>query len=445
MPGSQAPPDPKSLAALHAEHVAGLEAGYAAALARAGVDGVVIHSGTPKRKSLFDDQDHPLRPTPHFQHWLPLATARSALLIRPGARPLLLWNNALDFWEAPPVPELDHFWGAFEVREGVGPDRTAGELGSPGRLAFVGEDLRDAAAWGIAPEFHNPPGLLADLDRLRTTKSRYEQVCIAEANRRAAQGHAVVLEAFRAGDHSELELHLLYLRATGQDDPETPYKNIVALGAHAATLHHVSYGRDRTGAQSLLLDAGARFLGYDSDITRTAVKGRGEAAAVFAELVHRMDALQRAVCREVHPGRPFEELHDLSHRLLAPVLRELGLVQGSDEELVDLGITRRFLPHGLGHSLGLQTHDVGCAQVRPRPENPFLRNTSTVAPGQVFTIEPGCYFIAPLLEELRLEPAGTRVDWRLVDQLRAFGGVRVEDDLVVEAAGVRNLTRAHLA
>ena len=76
-------------------------------------------------------------------------------------------------------------------------------------------------------------------------------------------GHKAVLEAFRAGNASELDLHLLYLRATAQDNPETPYKNIVALNAHAATLHHVTYTKHPSGAaaQSLLVDAGATTRG----------------------------------------------------------------------------------------------------------------------------------------------------------------------------------------
>jgi Xaa-Pro dipeptidase len=88
--------------------------------------------------------------------------------------------------------------------------------------------------------------------------------------------------------------------------------------------------------------------------------------------------------------------------------------------------------------LGLQCHDVGCALRPPRADNPFLRNTSQVAEGQVFTIEPGLYFIEALLAPLR---GSAEIDWKLVDALAALGGVRIEDDLVVRATGIRNLTR----
>jgi Xaa-Pro dipeptidase len=91
----------------------------------------------------------------------------------------------------------------------------------------------------------------------------------------------------------------------------------------------------------------------------------------------------------------------------------------------------------------LHCHDVGCALVRPQPSNPFLRNTSTIVAGQCFTIEPGVYFIEPLLAPLREGPQAAGVDWALVGELRKFGGVRIEDDLIVVGGEqiTRNLTR----
>jgi Xaa-Pro dipeptidase len=84
---------------------------------------------------------------------------------------------------------------------------------------------------------------------------------------------------------------------------------------------------------------------------------------------------------------------------------------------------------------------VGCALVKPRADNPFLRNTRTIALRQCFTIEPGVYFIEQLLAPVRAGPDAHAVDWRLVEQLAPFGGVRIEDDLVVGGQAPRNLTR----
>lgn len=417
------------LAALHRAHVGRLLQGTSAALEKSGFSGLLIHSGTPLKRTEADDQYWPLRITPHFHHWLPLSEAGCALVIEPGRKPHLYRPAEQSFWEAPAPPESEHFWGSFEV-----------SAGSPvvprGRVAFVGDDLRAAAALGL--EAVNPRELLVLLDELRVRKTPYEVECLAEANRRAARGHEELRRLFRDGDHSELELHLAFLGATRQDDSETPYKNIVALDSHAATLHHIAYRKRAQPAQSLLVDAGAGFAGYGADITRTWVKGNGATAASFAQLVAGVEAMQQRLCQGVRKGLAYEALHDESHRQVAGILREVGVSRLPADELVSRGITRAFYPHGLGHALGLQTHDVGCALRPPRKENPFLRNTRDIEPDQVFTIEPGIYFIPALLEPLR---ASADLDWKLVDALAALGGVRIEDDVVVTDDGVRNLTR----
>src|SRR5882724_2599081 len=414
---------------LHRKHIEAVSRGVGAALDKTGFAALVVHSGTPQKRTDADDQYWPLRPTPHFQHWLPLAEPGCLLIAVPGRRPVLVRPPVQSFWEAPPAPESDHFWGSFEVVETV-PQLPAG------RVAFVGDDASAAAGLKIAEV--NPPELLRALDALRVRKTPYEVACLAKATRRAAPGHGELRQLFRGADRSELELHLAFLGSTRQDDAETPYKNIVALGKHAATLHHVSYAKRALPAQSLLVDAGACFAGYCSDITRTWVKGGGAAASAFAQLISGMEAMQQRLCAQVRVGMPYEQLHDESHRQVAGILRQVGISRLPEDELVSRGITRAFYPHGLGHSLGLQCHDVGCALRPPRCDNPFLRNTSDIAPRQVFTIEPGLYFIEALLAPLRNSPD---IDWKLVEALSAFGGIRIEDDVVVQDQGIRNLTR----
>jgi Xaa-Pro dipeptidase len=419
---------------LYLDHVADLEGRFARLLPEHGLDALVLASGTPAKRSRFDDQYWPLRPCPHFVHWLPLAEADCSLVVRPGRRPTLLRAATPSFWEKPTPPETTAFERTFDVVALRDPEDAKKYYGE-GRVAVVGE------------AHHPPPELVRALDALRTTKTPYEVACLAEANRRARAGHEALRGAFRSGEaSSELDLHLLYLAATAQDDWETPYKNIVALGENAATLHHVAYGRTpRTrAAESLLVDAGAMCRGYGADITRTWTNGAGAVASAFAHLVAGVDALQQRLCAAIAVGMPYEQLHDESHRQVGALLREAGVVRGSADEAVARGVTRAFYPHGLGHSLGLQTHDVGCALRPPRADNPFLRNTSDVAVGQVFTIEPGIYFIEALLGPLRAKPEGTLVDWGAVAALAPLGGVRIEDDVVVTQAGIRNLTREQL-
>lgn len=434
--------DTPQLDLLYRAHVQDLAQRYGRVLEDTGWDAIAVHSGSLRKRSDFDDQTWPLRPVPHWQHWLPLAEPDGLLVVRAGARPKLVRSTARSFWENPPAPETEAFADLFDVTAVLDPDQARTHLGQ-GRVAFVGESASLAGAWGVDAA---PPGLLAALDALRVIKTPYEVECLAEANRRARPGHAALRDAFGAGDASELDLHLLYLQVTAQDDWETPYKNIVALGPHAATLHHVAYGRRGSSreAESLLVDAGATCRGYGADVTRTWVRGRGEAATLFGRLLAGVEAMQQRLCGAVRLGLPYEQLHDDAHVQVAAILRDAGVLRVSLDEAVATGLTRAFFPHGLGHSLGLQTHDVGCALRRPRADNPFLRNTTDIATGQVFTIEPGIYFIDDLLAPLRASGRGAAaVNWAAVDVLSALGGVRIEDDVHVVggSAVIRNLTR----
>ena len=125
----------------------------------------------------------------------------------------------------------------------------------------------------------------------------------------------------------------------------------------------------------------------------------------------------------------FVSLNERAHQLLAEVLAEHGITRGAADETYERGITRAFLPHGLGHLLGLQVHDAGGrleapggAERDPPAEHPFLRLTRTLEPGFVVTIEPGLYFIPALLENLRQGAAAKSVDWDRVAQWLPYGG-----------------------
>jgi Xaa-Pro dipeptidase len=425
------------LAPLYAAHVKHLIQTQSAAMAATGVEVLVLHAGSPALKDRFDDQHHPLRPTPAFAHWAPVAEPDALVILREGARPTLVRPRIDDFWEGPPAPPPDWVLAQFEV---VTVDATRIEQQIPkGRRAVISSA---PPSWAQPTEI-NPPAVLAALEETRTRKTEYERECLAEASRRAARGHARAADEFAQHDISELALHLAYLDASHQDATDTPYQNIVALGEHAAVLHFVSYGKRAPGRenQSLLVDAGASYLGYGSDITRTHVRGRGAGADLFRALVGAVDRFQQELIRRIRPGIPFEQLHDQSHELLAAALVEVKIGKGSPEALVARGVTRALYPHGLGHSLGIQVHDVGMKRTAPRADNPFLRNTSTITEGQVFTIEPGCYVIDPLLAPLRADDRKDLLDWAAIDAIRPFGGVRIEDDVAVVAGGVRDFTR----
>lgn len=429
---------PASLSERYRAHIKTLTKHAHTALEQTGYDGVVIHSGRLVAKSSFDDQDWPFRPVPEFEHWAKVDWPDAVVFVSRGEKAKLVAVRKESFWERIDEPNWLLLECGVEVVEVASFDETKSLLPA-GRLAFVGHDAVAAEALGI--EDVNPTALVELLHDRRTIKTDYEIACMAEASNRAVRGHVAAREAFEAGETSELAIHLAYLGGSGQDDAQTPYKNIVALNDAAAVLHHIHY-RTVDTPRSLLIDAGAAFRGYASDITRTYAAAD---ATEFAELIARMESLQAKIIDRIEVDVPFEDLHDAAHEMMGSLLVEAGLFEGSAEAAVEGGVTRKLFPHGLGHSIGVQVHDVGMRKTESKPENPFLRNTSTMTAGQVVTIEPGLYFIDSFLAQLREAPVGRDVRWDRVEALAPFGGIRIEDNVVIEKRGVRNLTREAFA
>ena len=211
-------------------------------------------------------------------------------------------------------------------------------------------------------------------------------------------------------------------------------------------LHYQHYDRTPPADDhGFLIDAGAAHLGYGSDISRT---WSGRDAAAFAELIAALDEQQQALIESIRPGLNYLDLHLAMHRRIAELLNRFELVRCSAEAAYELGLSRTFMPHGLGHLLGVQTHDVGGWQTTPEGgETPppdahaTLRLTRTIEAGMVFTIEPGLYFIPMLLSRLRQEPNAREVNWPQVEAMTPCGGARIEDNVLVTEGGARNLTR----
>ena len=426
----------------YAQHLAELQRRSEDALARSGYDALAIASGIEKY-AFLDDRPYLFQPNPHFKHWLPLtAHPHSWLLIRPGHKPRLVYYQPDDYWHVPPSDPSGEWVAHFEIIVISEPAQARQHLQVDGRLAVIGE--ADAALDGLQP--NNPEVLLNLLHYQRACKTGHELEQMRAASRRAAPAHIAARQAFLAGA-SELEIHRAYLVACGHTDRDLPYTNIVALNEHGAVLHY-QYQDAVAPAQSraLLIDAGAQVNGYASDITRTWSAGGHDE---FDALLAAMEREQLGLVDEVRMGVDYRDIHLSAHRRTARVLRELGIVAMSEEAMLAERITATFFPHGIGHLLGLQVHDIGgfmadeSGTPAPKPEgHPYLRLTRTLAPGMVVTIEPGLYFIPTLLNKLRATPQGAAVNWPLVERLARFGGVRIEDDVVCRAEGApENLTR----
>lgn len=428
------------LSSLYAQHVATLRQRADKALALGGFDHLLIAASTPVRIFL-DDRDYPFIANPHFRHWLPLTdTPGSWVVYTPGARPKLIFVQPRDYWHVVPAAPSGYWVEQFEIVI-VRTNAEAVALLPKGKRAVIAPECPSIE--GV--EANNPEAVVNYLHWHRSYKTPYELALMREASRIGTRAHRAAEKAFRAGE-SEFGIQMAYLDAAQQTEAELPYSNIVCLNEHSAVLHYTNF--DRTAPKqirSFLIDAGASKSGYASDITRTyAAAGHQE----FQALIDSMERAQQGFAAMVKPGQSYPKLHIHAHHVLAEVLREHGIVRMSAESAVQSGVTSAFFPHGLGHPIGLQVHDVAGFQVDesggfiPRPEgHPYLRMTRVLEPGMVVTIEPGLYFIDMLLEELRGKTVAGDIDWNRVDAFRPYGGIRIEDDVVCTTGEAENLTR----
>lgn len=429
------PSDPR-LADHHRDHLRTVLARYQGALAREGLGGVVIFAGEPQGHFL-DDTNASWKPNPHFSLFAPLPDAAgSAVLIPESGAPELLHLQADDFWHAPPrSPEGS--WLEVLPATLVTSERERNQHIAAWTARCAGPTVT------LGPGHPDPTAFRHRVDFARAEKTPYELACLRAANARAVRGHRAVAEGFSAED-SEFELHLRYLAATGHEDHELPYTNIIGLNERGAILHYHHRTRDRGPSRSLLIDAGANAGGYAADVTRTYAREPG----AFQNLIDAMDALQQAIVARLAPGVPWASLQDATMEALAEVLVESGIAQASKDALLENGVPERFMPHGLGHLLGIQVHDAGGqlanaegALTPPPPKHPALRLTRTLTPEMVVTVEPGLYFIPSFLKTLWEGRERELLNWPLIETLIPFGGIRIEDNVRITPEGRENLTR----
>jgi len=429
-------------------HLESLQARFSVALKVASLEAVLVHSGL-LLPAFRDDQTYPFRPQAWYSIWGPLPPAPECFIyVKPGTTPKLLICAPADFWYQQASEPLGEWTGYFEIQ--VVPSLAAARAALPqdlSRVALIGEFDAQIAGWGLAGQ--NPEKLLLALDFTRAVKTPYELSMLRRANRLGARGHIAAAAAFAAGA-SEYGIHQAFVTAIGLREQELPYNAIVAINEAGSVLHYQNLRRNPPAAHhSLLIDAGAQWHGYASDITRTiAAAGNAVASREFAALIAAMEQAQQGLCAQVRAGVDWPSIHLAAHRAVAAVLRESDLIDCSADEAVASGLSGVFMPHGIGHLLGLQVHDVGGLQrtaaggeiARPAG-HPYLRLTRRLEPGFVVTMEPGLYFIDQLLSQARAQACGAHINWPRVEQLRRFGGIRIEDDLAVTASGCENLTR----
>ena len=293
-------------------------------------------------------------------------------------------------------------------------------------LSVDTESLEDAITYcrAIKTDF--------ELDKLRTA---------AKVNNEA---HLAAMEALKPGmyEHEMKAVFDYHQQKNGllQD----AYSGIHAGGKNSAILHYTENNKQIGDGDLYLVDAGYEYKGYASDVTRTYPangKFTGDQAAIYQTVLTALND----VIELVKPGVKMEDLHLAAAKIIMHGLKDIGLVKGSVDELMEQNIFALFFPHGLGHFLGLDTHDVGGypkgVDRIDRPGIRFLRVRRELQPGMVITVEPGLYFIPALLKPaLEDEKTAKFLNGDKLERFFDFGGVRIEDNLIITEDGYENMT-----
>ena len=288
----------------------------------------------------------------------------------------------------------------------------------------------------------------------RVIKTAREIELLRYVNDASSEAHMEVMRRARPGMR-EFQLESLFKHWTyfHYGCRLQAYTSICGCGPNGATLHYGHAGAPNDGAVidggMCLLDMGGEYHCYDADIT-CSFPANGKFTEPQRFIYETVQNCQERVMAAMRPGVAWIDMHTLSYRVILERFVERGILQGSIDAMLDkqVNLAARLMPHGLGHLIGLDTHDVGGIpwgkeQSRPRELGyKSLRCLKILEPGMVVTVEPGCYFIDFLIEELCTSEtfAPFIKDKAALIQFKGSGGVRLEDCVLVTESGIENLT-----
>jgi len=267
-------------------------------------------------------------------------------------------------------------------------------------------------------KFQAPDEIIAldhTLHEMRLFKSRTEITTMRKAARVAATAHQRAMQVCKPG-MNEADIHAELLHTFTSHQCEISYIPIVGGGANACVLHYISNRAPLNDGDLLLIDAGAEYDGYASDITRT-FPVNGKFSGPQRDLYEVVLAAQTKAIDAVREGNPWEHVHETAVHVATEGMIDLGILKGGLEEALEEEHFKDFYVHNTGHWLGLDVHDVG--------EYEIDGHSRVLEPGMVFTVEPGIYI-----------PANTAT----VDETWRGLGIRIEDDVVVTRAEADILT-----
>jgi Xaa-Pro aminopeptidase len=337
-----------------------------------------------------------------------------------------------------PVTVEGRLWSGAVDDNGDGPttDRLPQWLAarSSRTVAWLGTPPSDQAA-----DAELTQDLRFGLSAVRRPKDEIELERMRVANEATVAAFKAALPLLREGV-SEREVQVeLEAEAFRHGAEAMGYDTIIGGGTNSAVLHFAPSARRFGAGDLVLIDAGAQHRGYTSDVTRTYPVG-GALTTVQREVHTIVHNALLAATERCRPGVEWRDIHLAAALTIAEGLTAMGVLKGDPTALVESGATWLFFPHGVGHLVGLGVRDAGGTPLRerrndPRPY-PNLRIDLPLETGYVVTVEPGVYFVPAILDD----PENRRrhhdtVNWDAVDALAGFGGVRIENDVLITSDG----------
>ncbi|XP_044520121.1 xaa-Pro dipeptidase [Gracilinanus agilis] len=312
-----------------------------------------------------------------------------------------------------------------------------------------GSICREASFEGISQFKVNNTLLHPEIVECRVIKTDMELEVLRYTNKVSSDAHREVMKAVKVGmkeyEMESLFEHYCYSRGGMR---HTSYTCICGSGENAAILHygHAGAPNDKTiqDGDLCLFDMGGEYYCFSSDITCTFPangKFTPDQKAIYEAVLRSC----RAVMNAIKPGVSWPDMHRLADRVHLEELTRIGILTGNVDDMAKVHLGAVFMPHGLGHFLGIDVHDVGgYPEGVERIDEPGLRSLRTarqLEQGMVLTVEPGIYFIDHLLDQALADPArACFINNQTLQRFRGFGGVRIEEDVVVTASGMELLT-----
>ncbi|OLY77571.1 putative Xaa-Pro aminopeptidase [Smittium mucronatum] len=287
--------------------------------------------------------------------------------------------------------------------------------------------------------------LLEAIHEARVFKEPEELQIMKIANDISGQGHVELMKLNIIGSNERRLYSKFVGHILNEGCVREAYTTIVGSGRNSATLHYIKNNAIiSSDSELVLVDAGGSYKGYASDITRTWPVGKSfsEEAKQIYQIVLDM---QDAVIQAAKPGVQWEDMHILANRIAVQGFLKLGIFRGDLDQVLESFAVGYFFPHGLGHFLGIDTHDCGGypkgVERINKPGLRYLRVRRELLPGMVLTVEPGLYFVNDLIAEAKVTPAVSQfIDFDVVAKYLKIGGVRIEDNIVITEHGNYNLT-----